>query len=118
MYNLSYKYNNQTVGSDEWRRGFGNREDHSFTKGERWLRHLLSPATPIALLANVCIHFCQDGDEVSTPEKTTDMLHENVRKVKVLMLQSSLFRRSAMWSEGSTIGVKMFVLVKCKQPKH
>lgn len=42
-------------------------EDYLLPDSEGRLRHLLSETSVIALLADVCIHFCQDGHEVNTP---------------------------------------------------
>lgn len=45
----------------------GDREDYRLCEGEGRLRHLLFGTSVVALLADVCIHFSQDGHEVNTP---------------------------------------------------
>lgn len=54
---------------NRWRRDVGNRKDHLLPEWEGWLRHLLSMTSPITLLANICIHFCQDWHEITLPRK-------------------------------------------------
>lgn len=45
----------------------GRWEDQLLCEREGRLRHLLFPTGTIGLLADICIHFCQDGHEVTTP---------------------------------------------------
>lgn len=50
-------------------RSFGSREDYLLCEREGRLRHLLfeTAVTAYRLLADICVHFCQDGHEVTAP---------------------------------------------------
>lgn len=54
---------------NRWSRDVGNRKHHLLPEWEGWLRHLLSLTILITLLANICIHFCQDWHEIKLPRK-------------------------------------------------
>lgn len=59
-------------------RPIGDGEDYPLSDGEDRLRHLLPITSVIVLLADVLIHFCQDGHEVKTPVG-------KIKRVKVLL---------------------------------
>lgn len=51
-------------------RSSGSREDYLLCEREGRLRHLLfetAVTTICRLLADICVHFCQDGHEVAAP---------------------------------------------------
>lgn len=64
-----------------WKTGFsqnrrsttGDWKDYFLSECEGRLRHLLFETAPVSLLADIFIHFCQDGYEVKTPADKTKM---------------------------------------------
>lgn len=53
--------------SQDGKRGTGVRKDHFLCECEGWLRHLFFNTSGISPLANICIHFGQDRNQVNIP---------------------------------------------------